>query len=132
MPHRADSAAVTAGRRAQGLAEGLERLHGQRSACGPSGAALIKQENAVVPQGPVEPVVASCRPRTSPAGTAIEEAQPRQVTGCARGVLDGGNLACEHSDPRATRIGVIERHVEMVVSQDGAWLAEGRHARHAT
>src|SRR5258708_38098176 len=80
----------------------------------------------------VEPVVAPGRPRTGSARTAIEEGQPRQVTGRARAVLDGDDLAREHGDLGAAWIGVIERHLEIVVGQDGTWLPEGRHAGHAT
>src|SRR5262249_24706295 len=99
---------------------------------GPSGAAVIKQENAIVAQGPGEPVIAPGRARTRTARTALGEKRPRPGTARGRRGPRRHDPAREYGDPRAIRIGVIERHLEVVVGQYGAWLPEGGHAGHAT
>jgi len=114
-----------------GLGPGVPEV-GQGAPVGGGGApgpALVEQQHPVVLQRPVQPALPPGGPQRAEPGTALQVQQPRQV---GRGLVRRDHLSGEDLDLLAARPGVIQRHGEGVVDQDGSRLVVRGHARHRT
>jgi hypothetical protein len=89
--------------------------------------ALVKKQDPVIAQGPVQPGVPPDRPLRAEARAALQEEQPGQS---GAGLAGRDDLPGEQLDLPAGRIGVIERDGEGQVGEHGARLAVRNHDWH--
>src|SRR5690606_21518373 len=80
-----------------------------------AGAALVEQEHAELAHRPAEPARPAVRSARRVAGTALQPEQPGQVV---VGAFGRDDLPGIHLDPFTVGVGVVERCLDDVVTQD--------------